>query len=124
MSELPDHGPGCRPLSGLRSARFPDESRYLCTPNCPRRNALAREHDGAACSARQPLVLVAFKDEGQREGQVVLIRIERPSREVGDAAAAGVPFAYQQSDASDLGWLSHAEATAVAATHGVALTCW
>jgi hypothetical protein len=124
MSELPDHGPGCRALSGLRSARLPDESRYLCTPNCPRRNVLAREHDATACSATQPLVLVAFKDEGQREGQVVLIRIERPSREVADAAAAGVPFAYQQSDASDLGRLSHAEASAVAATHGVALTCW
>jgi hypothetical protein len=69
-------------------------------------------------------VLVAFKDEGQREGPVVLIRIERLSREVAAAAAAGVPFAYQQSDASDLGWLSHTEASAAAANHGVALTCW
>jgi hypothetical protein len=67
MSELPDHGPGCRPLSGLCSARFPDEPRYVCTPNCPRRNALAREHDAAARSAAQPLVLVAFKGEGQCE---------------------------------------------------------
>jgi hypothetical protein len=69
-------------------------------------------------------VLVAFKDEGKHEGPAVLIRIERPSREVAAAAAAGVPFAYQQSDASDLGWLSHAEASAAAANHGVALTCW
>ena len=74
--------------------------------------------------AAQPLVLVAVKDEGQREGPVVLIRIERPSPEVADAAAAGVPFAYQQSDATDLGWLSHAEASVVAANHGVSLTYW
>jgi hypothetical protein len=65
--ELPDHGPGCRPLSGLCSARFPDEPRYVCTPNCPRRNALAREYDAAARSAAYPLVLVAFKDNGEQE---------------------------------------------------------
>ena len=59
-----------------------------------------------------------------RVGPVVLIRIERPSRGIADAAAAGVPFAYQQSDATDLGWLSHAEASAIAADHGVALSCW
>jgi hypothetical protein len=40
---LPAHGPGCQPLTGLRSARFPDEPRYICSANCPRRNALAHE---------------------------------------------------------------------------------
>lgn len=121
-ASIPVHGPGCRPLAGTSSARFHGEPRYLCTANCPRRIALAREYD-AARPAAQPLVLVAFKDEGERVGPVVLIGIERPSREVADAAA-GVPFAYQQSDATDLGRLSHAEASAVAANHGVALTCW
>jgi hypothetical protein len=123
IASIPAHGPGCRPLPGTISARFHGEPRYVCTANCPRRNALAREYD-AARPAAQPLVLVAFKDEGARVGSVVVIRIERPSPEVADAAAAGVPFAYQQSDATDLGWLSHAEASAVAANHGVALTCW
>ena len=122
IASIPAHGPGCRPLPGT-SARFRGESRYICTANCPRRNALAREYDAAHLAA-QPLVLVAFKDEGERVGPVVLIRIERPSREVADAATAGVPFEYQQSDATDLGWLSYAEASAVAANHGVALTCW
>lgn len=120
---FPAHGPGCRPLAGTSSARFQSEPRYVCTANCPRRNALAREYD-AARLAPQPLVLVTFKDEGARVGPVVLIRIERPSRGIADAAAAGVPFAYQQSDATDLGWLSHAEASAIAADHGVALSCW
>jgi len=123
IASIPAHGPGCRPLAGTSSARFPDEPRYVCTPNCPRRQALAREYD-ATHAMRQPLVLVTFKDEGQREGPVVVIRIERPSHEVADAAAAGVPFAYEKSAARDLGWLSHAEATAIAADHGVALSCW
>jgi len=123
IASIPAHGPGCQLLPGTRSARFRGEPRYVCTPNCPRRNALAHEYD-AAHPAAQPLVLVAFKDEGERVGPVVLIRIELPSPEVADAAGAGVPFAYQQSDATDLGWLTHAEASAVAANHGVALTCW
>lgn len=123
IASIPAHGPGCRPLPGTSSARFHGEPRYVCTANCPRRSALAREYD-AARSGAQPLVLVAFKDEGERVGPVVLIRIERPSREAADAAAAGVPFAYQQSDATDLGWLSHAEASAVAVEHGVGLTEW
>ncbi len=41
--QLPAHGPGCRPLTGLRSGRFPDEPRYICAASCPRRQALARE---------------------------------------------------------------------------------
>jgi hypothetical protein len=57
--QLPGHGPGCRPLTGLRSARFPEERRYICTPNCPRREALAREADAKAAHA-QPV-------EGDRE---------------------------------------------------------
>jgi hypothetical protein len=121
---IPAHGPGCRPLPGTSSARFHGEPKYVCTANCPRRGALAREYDSAHSDGAQPLVAVAFKDEGERVGPVVLIRIEHPSREATDAAAAGVPFAYQQGDATDLGWLSHAEASAVAAEHGVALTCW
>jgi hypothetical protein len=48
--QLPAHGPGCRPLTGLRSARFPDEPRYICAANCPRRQALARE----VCAIRPP----------------------------------------------------------------------
>lgn len=81
------------------------------------------EHDDVS-STMQPIVLVAFKDEGGLEGPVVMLCIERPSREVADSAAAGVPFAYEPSDATDLGWLSHAEATTVAADHGVSLTVW
>jgi hypothetical protein len=41
--KLPAHGPGCLPLTGLRSARFPHEPRYICAANCPRRQALAPE---------------------------------------------------------------------------------
>jgi hypothetical protein len=50
--QLPAHGPGCRPLTGLRSFRLPDEPRFICTPNCPRRNALAQEV-GASLSEAQ-----------------------------------------------------------------------
>lgn len=57
---IPAQGPGCRPLAGASSARFQSEPRYVCTANCPRRNALAREYD-AAHRAASPLVLVAFK---------------------------------------------------------------
>jgi hypothetical protein len=39
--ELPPHGPGCKPVAGLRSSRFPDEPRYVCAANCPRKRALA-----------------------------------------------------------------------------------
>lgn len=39
--ELPAHGPGCKPLDGLTSTRFPGEPRYVCAANCPRKRALA-----------------------------------------------------------------------------------
>jgi hypothetical protein len=91
---VPKHGPGCRPLAGTRS----------------------------------PLVLVTLKDEGAdghgRFGPVVVIRVERPTPEVAASAAAGVPFAYEQGDATDLGWLSEADSSAIAADHGVPLTFW
>jgi len=40
--ELPPHGPGCKPLAGLKSSRFPGDLRYVCAANCPRRRALAQ----------------------------------------------------------------------------------
>jgi hypothetical protein len=54
--ELPPHGPGCKPLAGLKSSRFPGEPRYVCAANCPRKRALAqldRSVDDAAPQRRR-----------------------------------------------------------------------
>jgi hypothetical protein len=75
---VPKHGPGCRPLAGTRSIRFPGEPQYVCTARCPRRDALAREYDTACVGA------------ASRFGPVVVIRVERPTPEAAAAAAAGV----------------------------------
>jgi hypothetical protein len=50
--QLPAQGPGCRPLTGLRSARFPEEP-ATSAPELPRREALAREA-GAKAAHAQP----------------------------------------------------------------------
>jgi hypothetical protein len=49
--ELPAHGPGCRPLAGLKSTRFPNEPRYICAANCPRKRALAQVDSAADTAA-------------------------------------------------------------------------
>jgi hypothetical protein len=69
--------------------------------------------------------IVAFKDEDFDDncgpmGPVVVIRAEGETAEA--AAAAGVPFAYEPHQASDLGWKTRREALAIAAEHGVKLT--
>jgi hypothetical protein len=68
-------------------------------------------------------VVVTFKDEGRGDGSVVVIRVA-PTPEVTAAIAAGVPFAYDPSDATDLGWMSRQQAITVAALHGVELAEW
>jgi hypothetical protein len=40
MTALPDHGPGCKPIAGSHSRRFPGEPRYICTARCPRQRAM------------------------------------------------------------------------------------
>ncbi len=40
------------------------------------------------------------------------------------AIAAGVPFAYDPSNATDLGWMSRQRASTIAALHGVKLAEW
>jgi len=47
-----------------------------------------------------------------------------PTPEVVAAVAAGVPFAYDPSSATDLGWMSRQQASTIAALHGVELAEW
>ena len=68
-------------------------------------------------------VVVTFKDEGRGDGPVVVIRVA-PTPEVTAAIAAGVPFAYDPRNATDLGWMSHQQASTIAALHGVELAEW
>jgi hypothetical protein len=68
-------------------------------------------------------VVVTFKDEGQGDGPVVVIRVA-PTPEVTAAIAAGVPFAYDPSNATDLGWMSRQQASTIASLHGVELAEW
>lgn len=37
---VPDHGPGCQPIEGTHSRRFPGEPQYVCVTGCPRRRYL------------------------------------------------------------------------------------
>lgn len=42
-AQIPGHGPGCKPIEGSKSPRFPGEPQYVCATNCPRRRALSAE---------------------------------------------------------------------------------
>ncbi len=75
------------------------------------------------------IVVVTFKDEDCTAehapiGPVLLIRRESESPAEAAAREAGLPFAHEAQEATDLGWKTRREALAIAANHGVTLTDW
>jgi hypothetical protein len=75
------------------------------------------------------IVVVTFKDEDcaaehDQIGPVLLIRRACESPDEAAAREAGLPFAHEPHEATDLGWKTRREALAIAANHGVTLTDW
>jgi hypothetical protein len=86
----------------------------------------ARQRPLRACSivgAVTASVVVTFKDEGPGDGPGRR-DTGRATPEVAAAIAAGMPFAHDPSNATNLGWISRQQASTIAALHGVELAEW